>query len=112
MNLNITELIRWRRHRRCQQRHLAKPDATTHTDIDHLAKPDATTHTLNLTTTVTWDMTLTQNLTLTQTLTLTRNSTMTHNSTFTQNSTLTQIDFADKGFIIKTLFSWAFLVMC
>src|SRR6218665_391614 len=39
-----SELILTRRHRRCQQRHLAKPDATTPTDIDHLAKPDTTTH--------------------------------------------------------------------
>ena len=29
----------------------------------------------------------------------------------THNSTLTQIDVADKGFIIKTLFLWAFLVI-
>jgi len=36
--------------------------------------------------------------------------TLTQNSTLTQNLTLTQIDFADKGFIIKTLFLWAFLV--
>src|SRR6218665_2531708 len=58
-----------------------------------------TTYTLTLTTTLTLDMTLTQNLTLTQ------------NSTLTQNLTLTQIDFEYKGFIIKTLFLWDFLVI-
>src|SRR6218665_477002 len=48
--------------------------------------------------------TLTQNLTLTQNSTLTQNLTMTQNLTLTWNLTLTQIDFADKGFIIKTLY--------
>ena len=66
--------------------------------------------------TVTLDMTLTQNVTLTQNSTLTQNLTWTKNSTLTQNltltldSTLNQIEFADKGFIIKTLYLWAFLV--
>src|SRR6218665_1544657 len=73
-------------------------DATTHTDIDHLAKPDATTHTLTLTTTLTPNLTLAQNLTLTPNLTL------------TLSLTLNQIDFADKVFIVKTLFLWALLV--
>jgi len=36
---------------------------------------------------------------------------LTQNFTLTQNSTLTQIDFADQGFIIKTWFLWAFLVI-
>jgi len=44
-------------------------------------------------------------------MTLTQNSTLIHNLTLAQNSTLAQIDFADKGFIIKTLFLWDFLVI-
>jgi len=53
--------------------------------------------------------TLTQNLTVTQNLTMTQILTLTQNSTLTKNSTLTQIDFVDKGFIIKTVL-WAFFV--
>src|SRR6218665_3609226 len=49
-------------------------------------------------------------MTLTQNLILTQNLTLTPDLTLTQNLTLTQIDFADNGFIIKTLFLWAFLV--
>src|SRR6218665_2065982 len=87
-----------RRQRRCQQKHLEKPDATT------------CTQTLTLTTIVTLDITLIQTLALTQKLTLiqkltsTQISTLTHKSTLTQNLTEIQIDFADKGFIIKTIF--------
>src|SRR6218665_2245896 len=36
--------------------------------------------------------------------------TLTLNLTLTKNLTLTQIDFVYKGFIVKTLFLWAFLV--
>src|SRR6218665_388349 len=60
--------------------------------------------------TLTKNLTLTQNLTMTHNLTLTQNLTSTQNLTLTQNLILTQIDFADKGFIIKTLFLRAFLV--
>src|SRR6218665_2936494 len=96
VHVYISELIPLRRHRRCQQRHLAKPDATTHTYIDHLAKPDVTTHTLTLTTTLTQNLTLTQKFDLDPKLTLTPkfdldpNSTLTQTSTLTQNSTLAQ----------------------
>src|SRR6218665_2199160 len=74
------------------------------------------TNTLTLDMTLTENLTLTQNSTLIQNLTLTQNFTLTLSLTLTQNFTLTlsltltQIDFADKGFIIKTLFLWAFLV--
>src|SRR6218665_3169610 len=85
-----------------------------HTQI--LTKPDATTHKLTLTqnSTLFQNSTLSQNFILTQNLSLTQNSTLTENLTLTQNSTLTQIYFADRGargFIIKTLFLWAFLVI-
>ena len=63
-------------------------------------------HTLTLT----QNLTLAQNLTLTQNLSFTQNLGLTQNLTLTQNSTLTQIYFADKGFIIKTLFLRVFLV--
>ena len=54
VHVYISELIRYRRHWRYQQRHLAKPDATTH----RYWPPDATTHTLTLTTTLSQNLTL------------------------------------------------------
>jgi len=61
---------------------------------------------LTLTTnlTLTPNLTLTQNSTFTQNLTLIQNLAVIENLTLTQNLTFTQTDFADKGFIIKTVF--------
>jgi len=74
----------------------------THIDLDHDLEPKFDLE---------QNVNLSQNVTLTWNLTLTQNLTLIQNLIFTLSLTLTQIDFADKGFKIKTLLLSAFLVL-